>query len=558
MVSRTPSAIASARCRSRRNGSWRSWHDPPDPPADGDHQRPALRSYRRARRTDDDRRAARDARPHRLASGLRHRHLSCLRGDLGSRRSDQRGGADLHHRRRLLRRQTHPHHRGHRPQQRQGRSPRALSGAAGLPGPVQLPMRILHAGLRQCRHRADRAAQTRAGAARRGRGDGGRGAGETYLPLHRIRALLPSGTRRDPRDPRPDAGRRMMVRRIGRPVVSIAAIVLIAGIAAAAFAMRNLWSGKTGGPVQAVSARGDVAAREKYRPAPADCAACHTAPGGAPYAGGLAMPSGFGTIYATNITPDPDDGIGRWSAEGFWLVLHDGIRRDGQQLYPAMPYTSYRGMTRADADAIYAYVMQLLPMKVANRGTELNFPFNVRVGLLAWHVLFLHDSLPAVSAGSSPAWQRGRYLVNVLGHCGECHTPRGIAGEMELSRALTGFALSRVAAPDITPAGLASRGWTVAGLRAYLGRGLARQGSAFGDMHPVIMLSTRNLTAEDLDAVTTYLLGDNPPPPAPLPPPDATESAEAASGAGRMSYVALCAGCHGLDGNGVPNTWGEV
>ena len=264
------------------------------------------------------------------------------------------------------------------------------------------------------------------------------------------------------------------------------------------------------------------------------------------------MQSGFGTIYATNITPDPDDGIGRWSAEDFWRALHDGVRRDGAQLYPAMPYTSYRGMTRADADAIYAYVMQLRPMKVANRRTELNFPFNIRLGMLGWNMLFLHDSLPAVSDGRTPAWQRGRYLVNVLGHCGECHTPRGIVGEMKLSRSLIGFALGRVAAPDITPAGLASRGWTAAGLRAYLGRGLARQGSAFGDMHPVIMLSTRNLTAEDLNAVAIYLLGDNPPPPAPLPPPDATESAEAASGAGRMSYVALCAGCHGLDGNGVP------
>jgi mono/diheme cytochrome c family protein len=210
-------------------------------------------------------------------------------------------------------------------------------------------------------------------------------------------------------------------------------------------------------------------------------------------------------------------------------------------------------MTRADADAIYAYMMRLRPMKVTNRRTELNFPFNIRLGMLGWNVLFLHDRLPAVSAGSSPSWQRGRYLVNVLGHCGECHTPRGIVGEMELSRSLTGFALGRVAAPDITPAALASRGWTAAGLRAYLGRGLARQGAAFGDMHPVIMLSTRNLTAQDLNAVAIYLLGDDPPPPAPLPATDATESA-AANGAGRMSYVALCAGCHGLDGNGVPNT----
>src|SRR5215471_2621824 len=391
-------------------------------------------------------------------------------------------------------------------------------------------MRLLHAGLCQRRDHADRAAQTRAGAARRGRGDGGRGAGEAHLPLHRIRALLPSGARRDPRDARLDAGRRMMVRRVGRPLVSIVAIVLIAGIAAAAVATRNLRSGQTGGPRQTVSAPADVVARGKYLAAAADCAACHTAPGGAPYAGGLAMPSGFGTIYATNITSDPDDGIGRWSAEDFWRALHDGIRRDGQQLYPAMPYTSYRGMTRSDADAIYAYVMQLPPMKVANRRTDLNFPFNIRLGMLGWNLLFLHDSLPAVSAGSSPAWQRGRYLVNVLGHCGECHTPRGLAGEMEVSRALTGFALGRVAAPDITPAGLASRGWTVAGLRAYLGRGLARQGSAFSDMHPVVMLSTRNLTAEDLGAVVTYLLGDDPPPPAPLPAIDPAERAAAANG----------------------------
>jgi mono/diheme cytochrome c family protein len=197
------------------------------------------------------------------------------------------------------------------------------------------------------------------------------------------------------------------------------------------------------------------------------------------------------------------------SANDFWRALHDGVRRDGQQLYPAMPYTSYRGMTRADADAIYAYAMQLRPMKVANRRTELNFPFNIRLGMLGWNLLFLHDNLPSVSAGSSPAWQRGRYLVNVLGHCGECHTPRGIVGEMELSRSLTGFALGRVAAPDITPAGLAARGWTAAGLRVYLGRGIAPQGSAFSDMHPVVMLSTTNLTAEDLSAVAIYLLGDN-------------------------------------------------
>ena len=209
-------------------------------------------------------------------------------------------------------------------------------------------------------------------------------------------------------------------------------------MALAGFVGTVLLSGKTGGPVQVVKASADVVARGKYLAEAADCAACHSAPGGAPYAGGLAMASGFGTIYATNITPDPDNGIGRWTSDDFWRALHNGMRRDGQPLYPAMPYTSYRGMTRADSDAIYAWLMQLRPMPVANRQTALDFPYNIRLGMAGWNTLFLTDSLPATSEGSSAAWQRGRYLVDVLGHCGECHTPRGPLGEMELSRSLTG------------------------------------------------------------------------------------------------------------------------
>ncbi|HEX9524855.1 MAG TPA: cytochrome c [Reyranella sp.] len=340
-----------------------------------------------------------------------------------------------------------------------------------------------------------------------------------------------------------------------RRLLQLAAVAtLLAAIALSTFIAIRLLGGKTGGAVQVVNAPAELVVRGKYLAEAADCAACHSAPGGAPYAGGLAMQSGFGTIYATNITPDPDNGIGRWSADDFWRALHDGIRRDGQQLYPAMPYTSYRGMTRADADAIYAYVMQLRPMKVANLRTQLAFPYDIRLGMIGWNLLFLTDAVPAASTGSSVAWQRGRYLANVLGHCGECHTPRGMLGQMELSEPLTGFALGRVAAPDITPAGLASRGWTAASLRAYFGRGIAGPASAFSDMHQVIVLSTRNLTAEDNDALVTFLLGDRPPPPAPLPPADPAVLEAAASGAGRTDYVALCAGCHGLEGNGLPNT----
>jgi mono/diheme cytochrome c family protein len=198
--------------------------------------------------------------------------------------------------------------------------------------------------------------------------------------------------------------------------------------------------------------------------------------------------------------------------------------------------------------------MQLRPMKVANRRTQLDFPYDIRLGMIGWNLLFLTDSVPAASTGSSAAWQRGRYLANVLGHCGECHTPRGMLGQMELSKPLTGFALGRVAAPDITPTGLASRGWTAASLRTYLGRGIAGPASAFSDMHQVIVLSTRNLTVEDNDAMVTFLLGDWPPPAVPLPTADPAVLEVAASGPGRTDYVALCAGCHGLEGNGLPNT----
>jgi len=343
----------------------------------------------------------------------------------------------------------------------------------------------------------------------------------------------------------------MSFRRLALAILVVA--VLVVNALGALIAVRLL-SGQTGGPPQVVRASAEVVARGKYLAEAADCAACHTAPGGAPFAGGLAMPSGFGTIYATNITPDPDNGIGRWSADDFWQALHDGRRRDGQPLYPAMPYTSYRGMTRGDADAIYAYLMQLRPMKVANRQTKLDFPYDIRLGMMGWNLLFLRNSLPPTSIGSSPAWQRGRYLVDVLGHCGECHTPRGGLGQMELSQALSGAVLGRVAAPDITPAGLAARGWTGPGLASYLGRGIADQGSAFADMHQVVMLSTQHLTPEDLGAMTTYLLGDSPPPPAPQPAMVAATATAAAGGAGRASYVALCGGCHGLEGGGLPNT----
>lgn len=297
----------------------------------------------------------------------------------------------------------------------------------------------------------------------------------------------------------------------------------------------------------------DLIARGRYLVRAADCAACHTAKDGAPFAGGVPLASPFGTFYGTNITPDKEHGIGKWSADDFYKALHDGVTPD-KHLYPAMPYTSYRGLSRGDADAMYAYLtQQVKPVAAVNREHELRFPYNIRIAMAGWNVFFLKNALPDASVGSAAAWQRGRYLANALGHCAECHSPRGFAGQLDASKPLAGAALGRVVAPDITPAGLAARGWTQADLQTFFGVGIAPQGSAFGEMYPVVHLSTQYLNQADLGALATYLLGDKAPAPQPLKPVAATADNADQLKAGRAHYLAVCAGCHGRDGEGKPH-----
>jgi mono/diheme cytochrome c family protein len=306
------------------------------------------------------------------------------------------------------------------------------------------------------------------------------------------------------------------------------------------------------------STAADPLARGRYLVKAADCAACHTTWDGAPFAGGVKLDSPFGTFYGTNITPDKDHGIGNWSADDLYNALHDGVAPN-KQLYPAMPYTSYRQLSRADSDAIYAYLMAQKPAAVANRKQELSFPFSVRFAVRFWDWMFLTDTLPdaskgqppeGASSGASADWNRGRYLASALGHCAECHTPRGRFGQLDGAKPLTGAALGRVAAPDITPHGLAARGWTASDLQTFFATGISPQGSAFGEMYPVVHLSSQYMTHDDLRAMSTYLLGDEAPAPQPL----QSVSADAAQlEAGRNVYLAVCAGCHGLGGEGKPH-----
>jgi mono/diheme cytochrome c family protein len=296
----------------------------------------------------------------------------------------------------------------------------------------------------------------------------------------------------------------------------------------------------------------DLIARGRYLVRAADCAACHTSKDGAPFAGGVPLASPFGTFYGSNITPGKEHGIGKWSADDFYRALHDGVTPD-KRLYPAMPYTSYRGLSRGDTDAMYAYLMQVKPAAVTNREHELRFPYNIRIAMAGWNVFFLKNALPDASVGNSAAWLRGRYLSNALGHCAECHTPRSFAGQLSSGQPLGGSTLGRIAAPDITPAGLAARGWTAADVQSLLGTGIAQQGSAFGEMYPVVHLSTQYLSQADLAAMSTYLLGDKPAAPQPIKLVAATADNADQLKAGRAHYLAVCAGCHGRDGEGKPH-----
>lgn len=305
-------------------------------------------------------------------------------------------------------------------------------------------------------------------------------------------------------------------------------------------------------PLQKVELTAQQFERGRYLARAADCAACHQTADGAAFAGGFPLKTPFGTVYGTNITPHPDRGIGRWNADEFYRAVTLGKAPGGRNLYPAMPYVSYHHMARADADLIYGYLMNVRPSPQINRAPDLPFPVNQRMVLSGWNLLFFDKApLPVASQGQSVAWERGRYLSNVMGHCAECHTPRGAGGQLQRGAWLQGYALSRLLAPDLLPAGLAGRGWTLADLQRFMRDGVSPQGSANGEMLPVIQHSSQYLNDADLAAMATFLLGDVAPS-ASSPPPPAPDLQRFATG--RKTYLNVCAGCHGAAGEGLPNT----
>lgn len=248
--------------------------------------------------------------------------------------------------------------------------------------------------------------------------------------------------------------------------------------------------------------------RGRYLAVAGDCASCHTAPGGRPYAGGLPLQTPVGAIYSTNITPSKADGIGSYTLLQFSDALRKGIRGDGRHLYPAMPYTAYAQLTDGDVRALYAYFMHgVQPVNARAAQTRLPFPFNIRLSMSAWNLLFLDRGPFTPDPHRTAEWNRGAYLVRGLTHCGTCHTPRNLLMAEEPSRALAGGKVDTWEAPNITPDPRSGIGnWSAGDLVAYLHSGLAPgKAQAAGPMAEAIDFSLRHLTQADLLAIAAYL-----------------------------------------------------
>lgn len=271
-----------------------------------------------------------------------------------------------------------------------------------------------------------------------------------------------------------------------------------------------------------------------------------------PFAGGVALDTPFGTIYSVNITPDPETGIGGWTIADFARALREGKGRHGEYLYPAMPYDFYTKITDADVADLWAFVQSVTPVRRENRQNGLGFPFDIRTGLAAWQALFLRPVRFQPDPGRDATWNRGAYLVEALGHCGACHTPRNALGAVEEGRKLTGASIDQWYAPDIANdplSGIAD--WSVDELATFLRTGTNRKNvAAVGPMSEVVHESLAQLTAADLHAMALYLKTA----PAPADPPAAPVQvalSQAATSAGEAVYAQHCATCHKDGGTGV-------
>jgi len=332
------------------------------------------------------------------------------------------------------------------------------------------------------------------------------------------------------------------------------AVLLIAIVAAvAAF----VW--KMPGPLPqvdkpvATNATTQVITKGEYLARAGDCVACHTEPGGKVFAGARAMPTPFGNLYVPNITPDEETGIGSWTADDFYRMMHNGVSRDGTLLYPAMPFASYTKVTREDSDAIYAYLMSVAPVKLKNRPHELRFPYNQRELLVGWRTLYFKQGEFKPDPAQSTQWNRGAYLVEGLGHCAMCHTAVNVLGGSSEAKAFEGGMIPNQNwyAPSLTSnreAGLGN--WSIQEIKDLLQTGVSHRGTVYGPMAEVTYNSLQYLNDQDVEAMAVYLKAlpqkDSEPPPTS----QARLVAPKVMELGRRVYDKQCQMCHGEEGKG--------
>ena len=289
--------------------------------------------------------------------------------------------------------------------------------------------------------------------------------------------------------------------------------------------------------------------RGRYLAVAGDCNACHTAPGGQPFAGGRDLATPFGTIYTANLTPDGTTGIGRWTADDFYHAMHEGKRPDGTLLYPAFPYPSYTKVSRADSDAIFAYLQTLEPVPNAVDRNTLPFPFDIRSVMLGWNALFFRPGEYKPDPARSAEFNRGAYLVEGLGHCGTCHTPMNALGANKASQAYQGNLIQGWVAPNITNDDRVGLGrWSLDDIVGYLQNGHGVQSAASGPMAEVITNSTAEMTKADLHAIAVYLKERGA---AGEAAPAAVPEGDPQMQAGAAIYRDTCMACHTGSGAGV-------
>lgn len=301
---------------------------------------------------------------------------------------------------------------------------------------------------------------------------------------------------------------------------------------------------------EALPATPEQVARGAYLARVGNCAGCHTARGGAAYAGGRGIETPFGNVYAGNLTPDPATGLGAWSSTDFWRALHHGRSRDGRLLYPAFPYTSYTRVTRADSDALYAFLRSLPAVAQPRTPHALRFPYNTQAALAVWRALFFRPGPPASDPARGAEWNRGAYLVHGLGHCTACHTPRNALGAEREALPLGGGTVAGQGwyAPALDmPAEAGVAQWPLQDVVALLQTGVAPRGSVIGPMAEVVFRGTQYLSDADARAIAVYLqaLPQRSPPA-----PQAAGPAASTLARGAQVYERHCAQCHGDQGQG--------